>query len=163
MRASQRNIVRFAKIRTSRAQNARDPSAALRARMGYPFWLVLLLLLCSFGLAQNAKSGPKADLNGNYEGTAKNAAGEVIKVTLELTEKQGALAGTIRSDHGDFTITGGKQEGNAVTLEFDAGGTAGTITLKLAEDTLSGTWSAGEDGGPVEVKKVAQDRPKEKS
>ncbi|HEV2398450.1 MAG TPA: hypothetical protein VGS27_16020 [Candidatus Sulfotelmatobacter sp.] len=160
MRASsQRKVWRLAKIPTSAAKYA--------AEMGHPFRVALLsslLVLCCFAVGQNAKSGPKADLNGNYEGTAKNAAGEVIKVTFELSEKQGTVSGMIRSDHGDFAITGGKQEGSAVTLEFDAGGTAGTITLKLSDDTLSGTWSAGDDGGPVEVKKVAgKETPKEKS
>ena len=57
----------------------------------------------------------------------------------------------IRSDHGDFTITGGSHKGEDVTLEFDANPGTGTINLRLAEDRLSGTWSAGEDGGPVEV------------
>ena len=71
----------------------------------------------------------------------------------------------IHSDHGDFTITGGTHHGEDVTLEFDANGSTGTITLKKAEDKLSGTWSAGDDAGPVEVKKVAaqEDAPKSKS
>ena len=103
-------------------------------------------------------------MTGRYEGTAKNAAGEVINVTFELSEKEGAMSGMIRSDHGDFTITGGSHHGEEVTLQFDAGGPTGTINFKLAEDKLSGTWSAGEDGGPVEVKKAAAgETPKEKS
>ena len=89
----------------------------------------------------------------------------MINVTLDLTEKESAMSGMIRSSHGDFTITGGAHHGEEVTLEFDAGGPTGTITLKLAEDKLAGTWSAGDDGGPVEVKKVAaqQEAPKGKS
>lgn len=123
-----------------------------------------MLAFCCAMVAQNAKSA-KADLTGRYEGTAKTGQGEVIKVTFELTEKDGgAMSGMIRSDHGDFTITGGSHHGEAVTLEFDAGGPTGTINLKMAEDKLSGTWSAGEDGGPVEVKKAAAgETPKEKS
>jgi uncharacterized protein YabE (DUF348 family) len=39
--------------------------------------------------AQQGKN--KADITGKYEGTAKNAAGEVITVTLDLMEKNGAL------------------------------------------------------------------------
>ncbi|MBZ5687581.1 MAG: hypothetical protein LAP86_21395 [Acidobacteriia bacterium] len=71
----------------------------------------------------------------------------------------------IRSDHGDFTITGGSHKGDDITLDFDANGATGTITLKLAEDKLAGTWSAWDEGGPVEVKKVAaqEEAPKEKS
>jgi hypothetical protein len=86
-------------------------------------------------------------------------------VTFELAEKEGVMSGMIRSHHGDFTITGGSHKGDDVTLDFNAGGPTGTITLKLAEDRLSGTWSAGDDGGPVEVKKVAgqEETPKGKS
>jgi len=129
---------------------------------------LILCALCALGYfapAQENRSAPaKAALTGRYEGTAKNAAGEVINVTFELSEKEGAMSGMIRSDRGDFTITGGSHHGEEVTLEFDAGGPTGTINLKRAEDKLSGTWSAGEDGGPVEVKKAAAgDTPKEKS
>lgn len=115
--------------------------------------MVFTFVLALCGLAQAQKDKAKADVTGSFEGTAKNKAEEVIKVTFELTEKQGALSGMIRSDHGDFTITGGSHQGDTVTLEFDAGGPTGTITLKLDADKLSGTWSAGDDGGPVEVKR----------
>ena len=103
--------------------------------------------------AQQGKN--KADSTGKYEGTAKNAAGEVITVTLDLTEKDGAISGTINSSHGDFPITGGSHQEKKVTLQFDAQGTSGTISLEANGDNLVGTWSAGDDGGPVEVKKVA--------
>ena len=129
--------------------------------------LVLCLILAPLcvAIAQQDKKAPaKAAVNGHYQGTAKNRAEETIPVTFELAEKEGTMSGMIRSDHGDFTITGGSHKGDDVTLEFDAGGPTGTITLKLAEDKLSGTWSAGDDGGPIEVKKVSsQDQPKEKS
>jgi hypothetical protein len=94
-------------------------------------------------------------LTGRYEGTAKNAAGEVITLTLALTEKDGSVSGTIHSSHGDFQITGGSHQGKTVTLQFDAEGTSGTISLEASEDKLVGNWSAGDDGGPLDVKKVA--------
>ena len=103
--------------------------------------------------AQQGKN--KADITGKYEGTAKNAAGEVITVTLDLMEKNGAISGTINSSHGDFPITSGSHQENKVTLQFDAQGTSGTISLEANRDNLVGTWSAGDDGGPVDVKKVA--------
>ncbi len=116
------------------------------------FVMVLAVALPCVLLAQKEK---KSDLSGHYEGSAKNAAGENIEVKLDLTEKDGAMSGMIRSSHGDFTITGGSRSGEEIKLEFDANGSAGTITLKSAEDKWAGTWSAGDDGGPVEVKKVA--------
>lgn len=116
----------------------------------------LMLLLCCVALAQQMKSGTaKANSTGRYEGTAKNKAEDLITVTLELTEKDGALSGEIQSSHGNFTITGGSRKGDAVTVDFDAGGSPGTLSLRMTEDKLVGTWSAGDDGGPVEVKKAA--------
>jgi hypothetical protein len=114
--------------------------------------------------AQQAKSGPaKASVSGHYEGAAKNKAEEVITVAIDLTEKEGALSGMIHSSHGDFPITGGSRQGEAVTIQFDAGG-PGTISLRLAEDKLVGTWTTGEDGGSVDVKKVVtQEGAKDKS
>jgi hypothetical protein len=115
--------------------------------------VVLVLLAASVAGAQQGKS--KTDLTGRYEGSAKNAAGEVITVTLDLAEKEGAVSGTISSSHGDFPITSGSHQGKTVTLQFDAQGTSGTIAMELSEDKLAGTWKAGDDGGPVDVKKVA--------
>jgi len=133
------------------------------SRSGVGVAAVMMLALCSFGFGQTKTAKPA--LTGHYEGTAKNRADDVITVNFDLAEKDGAVTGMIRSSHGDFTITGGSHKGDDVTLEFDAGGPTGTITLKLAEDKLSGTWSAGDDGGPVEVKRAAaqQEAPKEKS
>lgn len=125
----------------------------------------LTLAIAVFSLTaslQAAGTAAKTTLTGAYAGTAKNRAQEVITLTLELTEKEGTVSGMIRSDHGNFSITGGSHHGDDVTLEFDADGTSGTITLKVSDDNLSGTWSAGDDGGAVEVKKIPakEDAPK---
>lgn len=126
---------------------------------------ILIVCVVVAPLCLAAAEGKKGSVDGRYEGTAKNAAGDIITVAFELTEKDGAMSGMIRSDHGDFTITGGSHKGEDVRLEFDTGGgPTGTILLKVAEDKMSGTWSAGDDGGAVEVKKAAaKEAPKEKS
>ena len=116
----------------------------------------LMLALCCVALAQQGKGTPsKASLTGHYDGSAQNKAGEAITVGFDLTEKDGALSGIIHSSHGDFPVVGGSHQGETVTIEFDAGGPTGTISLKTTEDRLVGTWTTGEDGGPVDVKKVA--------
>jgi hypothetical protein len=115
-----------------------------------------MLVLCCVALAQQGKGGDaKTNSTGRYEGIAKNKAEDVITVTLDLTEKEGALSGAIHSSHGDFTITGGSRQGDTVTVEFDANGSPGALSLRMTEDKLVGTWSAGDDGGPVEVKRAA--------
>ena len=113
-----------------------------------------LFLLWGMVWAQQSKDA-KAQVTGHYEGSAKNNAGDLIDVAFDLTEKDGVMSGMIHSSHGDFTISGGSHKGDDVTLEFDAGGPTGTITLKSTEDKLAGTWSAGDDGGSLEVKRAA--------
>lgn len=119
--------------------------------------IVCALFACSVLLQSQQSKNPPAnhDVSGRYEGTAKNSAGELISVSLELAEKEGALSGMIRSDHGDFTITGGSHDGNSVKLEFEANGATGSVVLKQTEDKLVGSWSAGDDGGPIDVTKSA--------
>lgn len=82
----------------------------------------------------------------------------MIDVTLDLTEKDGVVSGTINSSHGNFPVSSGSRKGKTVTLQFDADGTSGTISLEASEEKLVGTWSAGDDGGPVDVKKVAAEK-----
>jgi len=125
--------------------------------------LVTALPLAS---AQQEKRAPaQKELTGRYEGTASNGNSDVITVALELTEKDGALSGVIHSSHGDFTISGGSHKGDEATLEFQTGGPTGTMTLKIDGEKLAGAWSAGDEAGPIEVKKAAaqEEAPKGKS
>ena len=92
---------------------------------------VVLVLFAAF-VAGAQQGTSKADLTGRYEGSAKNAAGEVITVTLDLAEKEGAVSGTISSSHGDFPITSGSHQGKTVTLQFDAQGTSGTTSARTS-------------------------------
>lgn len=119
----------------------------------------VLALGCWIAQAQSKSEPAKASATGHFEGMATNNAGENIPVTLELTEKEGAVSGMIRSSHGDFSITKGSRDGEKVTLEFDAEGEQGTITLKMVEDKLTGDWSAGGDAGSIDVKRVAAQPP----
>jgi hypothetical protein len=123
-----------------------------------PSWAIgcFMLALCFVTQAQQGKGTPaKTSLTGHYEGSAQNKAEEVITVSFDLTEKDGALSGVIHSSHGDFPIVGGSHQGETVKIEFDANGPTGTISLKATDDRLVGTWSTGDDGGPVDVKRVA--------
>jgi hypothetical protein len=120
--------------------------------------------MCFVAQAQKDKGTPaKTSLTGHYEGSAQNKAEDDITVSIDLTEKEGALSGMIHSSQGDFPIVGGSHQGETVTIEFDANGPTGTISLKMTDDRLVGTWSTGNDGGPVDVKKAAPDSSKGKS
>src|SRR5262252_5149715 len=76
----------------------------------------MLGLWCCVAQAQSKSDPAKAAVTGNYDGSAKNSQGEIIAVTFELTEKDGAISGMIRSSHGDFTISKGTHQGENLTL-----------------------------------------------
>ncbi len=117
--------------------------------------LCVMVVLSCLAVAQQGGSGSaKMELTGRYEGTAKNKAGDVITLTIDVAEKEGTLSGTIDSSHGKFAITGGSRKGDAVTIEFDVGGPVGTISAQMSGGKLVGTWTAGDDGGDVDVKRV---------
>jgi len=119
--------------------------------------LCLTLTLCCRAWTQDKdkKEPAKNNLTGRYEGTAKNRTQDEITVAMELTEKDGAVSGMIRTSNGDFTISRGSHEGDAVKLQFDGNGVTGAISLQITGDRMSGTWHTDDDGGPVDLKKVA--------
>jgi hypothetical protein len=145
------------------AYSRNGTSSAIRRTFVLCAWLVCL---ACFASAQQGKNAPaKASLTGRYEGSAKDQTGSDITVKIDLVEKDGSLTGNISSSRGDFAISGGSHQGENVTLNFDAGEAAGTISLKIDGDKLVGSWSAGDNSGPVEVKRTAapDNAPKVKS
>jgi hypothetical protein len=113
-------------------------------------------LFSAFLVAQEhgAASDSSESVAGRFEGTATNKAGEVITVTIDLKDADGVLSGNIHSSHGDFPIVSGSRQGDKIDITFDTGGSTGTISLKRTGDNLVGAFSAGEDGGPVDLKKA---------
>jgi uncharacterized protein DUF5694 len=135
--------------------------------MATPARYLLLVLFCISVLAtaqqragsetapqDRTKAAVVPSATGRYEGTATNSAQQVIPVVIDLTEAGDKLSGEINSTHGNFPIVGGTRQGDAVTIEFDVGGEKGTISAKLTGGRLLGTFTAGDDGGPVDLRKT---------
>src|SRR4051812_32529473 len=99
---------------------------------------VVVALCCVAGAQQGRNAPYKKSVTGHYEGSAKNKAGDVITVSIDLTDKEGTLSGTINSSHGNFPITGGTHQGESLTIEFEAG-SAGTISVHITGEGLVGT------------------------
>jgi len=133
-----------------------------------PRWLLCFVLCALFHAtaeqpsgnqtsAQRDKTSPSVgqSFTGHYEGTATNKAKQVIPLAIDLTDAGGNLSGEISSTFGVFRIVGGTHQADAITIEFDVDGEKGTISAKLSDGELFGTFTAGDDGGPIDVKKIA--------
>jgi alpha-galactosidase len=111
----------------------------------------MFVLLC--GSCLNAQQNQSAI--GHYEGAAVDSGQQVIQVAMDLREGDGKFSGQINSSHGDFAIVGGSQKGDVVTIEFALGGGTGTIEAKLTNDRLAGTYTVGEGGGTIDLKRTS--------
>jgi hypothetical protein len=98
----------------------------------------------------------KADaVVGMWEGIAKNTPRGDSPFTMELRNEGGKVAGHIKSPDGSFHAKEGTFADGKLSVTFsNMEGVAVTVLATVKEDTISGTWSAGSNGGAFECKKV---------
>ncbi|HLV87294.1 MAG TPA: DUF5694 domain-containing protein [Candidatus Sulfotelmatobacter sp.] len=118
------------------------------------FVLLLSLLAVAQPTPRRQAENKSSAATEHYEGSATNNEQESIPVTIDLAESAGAFSGQIISSYGTFAITGGTRDGDSVTLHFDVNGDTGTITARLADGHLAGTYTAGNQSGSVDVQKT---------
>jgi hypothetical protein len=123
-----------------------------------------ILSITTFVGASPCPSTPPADANdalaatGHYEGAATNKEHQNIPVVIDLSDHGGAFSGSITTPLGVFAITGGSRQAGTITIEFDAGGEKGRISVKRNDNdkNLLGTFSLGGDGGPINLQKTGE-------
>jgi hypothetical protein len=93
-------------------------------------------------------------LTEHYEGTAIGNEQQPIPVTIDLTQAGGTFSGEITSTYGTFAISGGTRSGDTITIQFDVNGETGTVSGKLTDGRLVGTFAAGDQTGSVDVKRT---------
>ncbi len=93
--------------------------------------------------------------SGHYEGEATNRENQTLAVIIDLWDTDGALSGSIATPVGVFPITGGTRQARIFTIEFDAGGQKGSISAQFSDEGLVGTFSLGDDGGPINALKIS--------
>lgn len=120
--------------------------------------LALVALSAALGsraLAEHSRTAPDP-LSGRYEGVFKTESMGNTTATLELTNANGEVSGTMESSQGPGTIRGSFADGK-LSLKFSMGhgGEGGTISAVLEGDRIKGTWDSGaHPGGAVELKRV---------
>jgi len=123
-----------------------------------PFVIAIALLAGASPAPATPKPGGdvRVAATGHYEGEATNKENQALAVIIDLRDTGGALSGSITTPVGVFPITGGGWQGRSMTIEFDAGGQKGTITAQVSDKDLVGTFSLGDDGGPINVRKTSE-------
>ena len=110
--------------------------------------LALTALEYASSAAADCKPGDPA---GTFEGSAKSQEQGDLTVHLQLRCTDGKYDGEISTSAGDVSITDGSFDAGHLHLEFDAGGAPGSVDLHVKNGVLSGTFSAGDDSGTVEL------------
>lgn len=108
--------------------------------------------------AAQTGSSPQASLQsvaGRYEGTATTEYGPST-VTGDLRVSDGVLTGSLASSFGPLTVTGGSLTGEAIVLNVDMDGRAGTVSGLFRGGKIEGQWALGADSGSFSMAKVAE-------
>jgi hypothetical protein len=124
------------------------------------FLSALAALAASLFIVSAVSAQPQqTSFAGKYEGTAKDANGDV-KVSLDLKDDGGKFSGSVTTSRGTFTVVKGQLVENALTLDIAgtmaADGATGKMTLRKKDDTLVGELSIGK-AMPLELRKAVAD------
>lgn len=137
------------------------PPAAFRNRPLY-FTQVLVLILYATLLAvpwgwSQCKAG---DPVGHFEGSATSAQAGKLDVSLDLRCVDGHYAGTLNTPVGMYTEIAVTHSEGSLHLQFAQDGTPGvTVEAKTVENGLQGTFTSGDDGGPIALQRSGEVRP----
>lgn len=115
---------------------------------------VALCLAMAGAVRAQAPAVKAEDLAGAWEGISKGAHGD-IPVRVDLRYAEAKFSGEIVTATATVSITGGSLAGDMLTLSVEAGGTAGTVSAKVSQGRLEGTWQVGPDSGSVVLTRAA--------
>jgi hypothetical protein len=101
---------------------------------------------------QTAKPGATDPVSGRYEGTGKSKGLGDLVLSLELTNENGNVSGSLTASTANFPVTGAYQDGQ-LTLKFKFAEQDGVIKADLRNGVITGTWSLGDDGGAIDLTK----------
>lgn len=121
-------------------------------------WSLLLLLLvalvpgacASGGGASAGATPPPFDPSGEWRGTT-SVQGASIPFTMVISGAPGAYTASLDAggDIPPIAFNSTRVEGNVVTMNGNVMGQGLTIVVTVEGDSLSGSWSAGGDSGPI--------------
>jgi len=108
-------------------------------------------VLASMAIA-NDKEGP---LTGTWDCLSKGGPQGDMPFTLNMEQSGENVDGSVSSPIGGTQISSGTFKANTLEIHIDSPDGSYVLVAKYDKDTLSGTWSIGNDKGTWEGKKQA--------
>jgi len=109
--------------------------------------LFLLSMLLVFGCALSwAADKPVV---GTWDCTSTDDAGQAANWTMVVKEDNGALAGTLSGDPGEFTMVEPKLEGNKFTFKVIVNEVSYTVEATIDGKKLDGKYKGAESNGTL--------------
>jgi len=90
------------------------------------------------------------ELAGNWIGSVTSSRG-TMDIGLRLTVEKDKLAGTLKTAHGDWTITGVTEKDGVWTVEFKGGDNAGRLIGRIKDNAFAGDWKSSMADGTFEM------------
>ncbi|PWT80150.1 MAG: hypothetical protein C5B44_05815 [Acidobacteria bacterium] len=119
---------------------------------------LMLVALASITIVQaqvpEEKPAGGDPITGKFEGVVKSTPGTDTRLTLELLNDKGKIAGRLITPQGVTEISEATFAGGKLTVKLGKDKPAGTITAKLQDDNLIGEWVEGEQKRSIELKRV---------
>src|ERR1700744_3209982 len=114
------------------------------------------LLVAACGVSSAQMSCKPTDPTGYFEGTAVSRMMGKLEISLNLRCDKGQYWGGMAIPLGPSGLTSGHFENGRLTLTFNSG-----VVMELALDGLSlhGKVTAGDDSGPLELRRVSEAKP----
>src|SRR5208282_5497351 len=117
---------------------------------------MFIQVLVSVSIWAQCKPG---DPVGRFEGFAASAQAGKLDVSLELLCADGHYAGELNTPIGVYKVTGGSFDSGSLRLQFALNGDNITIEAKLVGDSLQGSFTSGDDKGPVDLHRNGNEEP----
>ncbi len=115
-----------------------------------------LLLLMSNVMFSPALAQKVSDSAARFAGQAQIASQPPLPIHLDLRRTGDALEGTISIPMGEFAFVATQGDGQ-ITGRFTGAGGEGEVTLVMAEDALTGTFTLGEALGTIAAQRTTVD------
>ena len=111
---------------------------------------VLLVLMAGLCLPLRAAD---PELAGRWIGAIDTTRGP-MDIGLNLTSEKGTLAGTLKTAHGDWEITGVTEKDGVWTVSFKGAGNEGRMTGRITGTRFTGEWKSAMADGTFELTRV---------
>jgi hypothetical protein len=112
--------------------------------------LVLAALLLAAGPIALAADAPKAI--GTWDAVAQTPNGEMTSI-LKVTAVEGGIKAEFELDGAPRTVSDEKLVGDVLTLKVQYEGGVYDVEMKIAGDTLEGTWQGSGASGTLKAKR----------